>query len=489
MGLPLLAVHTLRSLEVAAAKSLAPGTLMLRAGAAAAHWIAQRIGVPPKAIVVLCGPGNNGGDGYVCALELAKRGHRVACVALAVPATDDARATAAAWRASGGAVHDRVDPDALCDVVIDAIFGIGLKRPLEGAFAAACDWFNAQPKALRVALDVPSGLDADRGCWVGGRAGVTAHMTITFLGAKPGLFTGAGCDAAGEVVVDSIGVDAPAVSRITLLEPGDFARLCVPRARDSHKGDYGNVGVLGGGRGMIGAPLLAARAALRLGAGRVFVECIGAPELHYDPELMFRPLATVARLDALLVGCGLGTDDAAHAAVVASVERLCPAVFDADALNLLANDTALRGALARRTAATVLTPHPLESARLLGVTAVDVQGDRIGSARRLAEATNATVILKGAGSVIAQPDGRAWINPTGGPALATPGSGDVLGGMIAALIAQLPSAPTAAVEAALAAVWLHGAAADRHAGDVGLVAGEIAALAAAVLADLRRASV
>lgn len=484
MGLPLLSLDSLRAIEVDAARSLAPGTLMLRAGAAAAHRIAQRIGTPPKTIVVVCGPGNNGGDGYVSALELARRGHLVECVALAPPVTADARRTAAAWRDSGGTVRAGIDTAASFQVVVDAMFGIGLKRPLEGVFAAACGWINGQRKALRVALDVPSALDADRGCWVGGQTGVIADLTITFLAAKPVLFTGVGCDAAREVLIEPIGVEAPA-SSIVLLDPGDFPALCAPRARDSHKGDYGNVGVLGGGRGMIGAPLLAARAALRLGAGRVFVECVGAPELQFDPvhpELMFRSLSTLARLDALVVGCGLGTDAAARAAVTASIERTCPVVFDADALNLLAQDASLLRALSQRAALSVLTPHPLEAARLLGVTAVDVQADRIGSARRLAATTGATVILKGAGSVIARPDATVWINPTGSPALATPGSGDVLGGMIASLTAQSP----APLEATLAAVWLHGAAADRHAGDVGLVAGEIAAGAVAALVQLRR---
>jgi hydroxyethylthiazole kinase-like uncharacterized protein yjeF len=488
MGQPLLSVDTLRAMEVEAAKSLAPGTLMQRAGAAAARRITQRIGAPPKAAAIVCGPGNNGGDGYVCALELARRGHHVECFALGAPATEDARNAAAAWRQSGGAVRETIDSARAFDVVVDAMFGIGLQRPLEGRFAAACDWFNAQRTAVRVALDVPSALDADRGSWVGGKAGVNVDLTITFLGAKPCLFTGVGCDAAGEVVIESLGVEPPDTS-MTLLDPHDFQAICRPRARDSHKGTYGNVGVLGGGRGMIGAPLLAARAALRLGAGRVFVQCLGAPELQYDaiqPELMFRPLATIDRLDALVVGCGLGTDDDAHATLQAAFGRPCPVVFDADALNLLAQHAALLGALKQRKAPSVLTPHPLEAARLLGVAPAEIQADRIGSARRLARETGATVILKGAGSVIASPDASVWVNPTGGPALATPGSGDVLGGMIASLIAQSPSV----LQAMLAAVWLHGAAADHTNGDVGLVAGEIAARAVACLVDLRkRASV
>ncbi|HUL68566.1 MAG TPA: NAD(P)H-hydrate dehydratase [Burkholderiaceae bacterium] len=456
---------------------------MQRAGAAAARQIAQRLGTP-KTVAIVCGPGNNGGDGYVCALELAQRGHRVECAALSPPVTDDARAAAAAWRASGGTVRDGIDPAARYDAVVDAMFGIGLSRPLDRAFAAAASWINAQRAGSRIALDVPSGLDADRGSWVGAKPGVTADQTITFLGAKPGLFTGAGCDAAGEVLVESIGVELPG-SQLTLTDRADFASICRPRARDSHKGDYGNVGVIGGGIGMVGAPLLAARAALRMGAGRVFVECIAAPAPQFDPlhpELMLRSVRALERLDAVVIGCGLGTDAGASAALEWALTAKCPAVFDADALNLLARDAALREALRRRGGTSVLTPHPLEAARLLQATAQEVQADRIGCARRLAHATTATVVLKGAGTVIALPDGRAWINPTGTPALATPGSGDVLGGMIGAMLAQ----PFMPLEATLAAVWLHGAAADRFDGDVGLVAGEIAARSAACLAQLRR---
>lgn len=484
MGLPLFEVAALRAVEANAAKALRPGALMQRAGAAAARQIAQRLGTTPKTVAIVCGAGNNGGDGYACALELAQRGHRVECVALAHPATDDARATAAAWQASAGKTSDGIDGEMTYDAVVDAMFGIGLARPLQGTFAAAAEWISAQHTSVRVALDVPSGLDADRGSWVGEQPGVVADLTITFIGAKPGLFTGAGCDAAGQVLVESIGVELPE-ARVVLTDPADFKPLCKPRARDSHKGDYGNVGVIGGGIGMIGAPLLAARAALRMGAGRVFVDCIGAPSLQFDPlypELMLRSLRKVERLDALVSGCGLGMDADARTALEWVLAQECPAVFDADALNLLARDAVLREALRDRRATSVLTPHPLEAARLLQTTARDIQADRLGGARRLAHETGATVVLKGAGTVVALPDGRVWINPTGGPALATPGSGDVLGGMIGALLAQ----PFPPLEATLGAVWLHGAAADQSGGDVGLVAGEIAARAAACLVHLRR---
>jgi hydroxyethylthiazole kinase-like uncharacterized protein yjeF len=237
---------------------------------------------------------------------------------------------------------------------------------------------------------------------------------------------------------------------------------------------------------MVGAALLAARAALRLGAGRVYVESIGAPQLRLDPqqpELMFRPLGGVAALDALVVGCGLGADEAAHRALAWAIASPSALVLDADALNLLAADASWVASLRERRAATVLTPHPLEAARLLGVQAAEVQRDRLHAARALAAHTGAVTVLKGSGTVIARSDGRAWINPTGGPALATPGSGDALAGMIGALLAQRFDA----VEATLAAVWLHGAAADAHGGDVGLTAGDLPPLAAQRLIELRRA--
>jgi hydroxyethylthiazole kinase-like uncharacterized protein yjeF len=234
---------------------------------------------------------------------------------------------------------------------------------------------------------------------------------------------------------------------------------------------------------MVGAPLLAARAALRLGAGRVYVDCIGAPELRVDPvqpELMFRPHSSLEEIECAVAGCGLGTDDDARAALAWAIERPHALVVDADGLNLLATDASLRQSLLQRQAVTVLTPHPLEAARLLATSAHAVQADRIGAARRLAAEYRAIVVLKGAGSVIARPDGRATINPTGSPALATAGTGDVLAGMLGALIAQCFDG----WQAVLAATWLHGAAVHGL-GDIGLVAGDVAPRAVEVLRGLR----
>jgi hydroxyethylthiazole kinase-like uncharacterized protein yjeF len=483
MGTPLFTVAELRAIEQAAQAGLPPGELMARAGRGAARRIDALAGRRRASVCVVAGPGNNGGDGFVVAAELAARGHAVVCVLLgaAQPNPADARAAFQRWRDSGGTVLARL-PARRFDVAVDALFGIGLARPLEGVFLEATRWIDEHAEWV-IALDVPSGLDSDRGAWVGDVEGVHADLTVTFLGDKPGLRTGAGIDAAGEVEVDDLGVDAtePAVS---LTASGDFPDVALPRRRDTHKGSFGNVLVVGGGAGMVGAPLLAARAALRLGAGRVYVDCIGAPELRVDPvqpELMFRPHVSITDPECVVVGCGLGVDDPARSALVWSLARPRACVLDADALNLLAEEPALReAALRERTAPAVLTPHPLEAARLLAVSAHEVQRDRLGAARRLAADMRAFVVLKGAGTVVAAPDGRAGINATGSAALATAGTGDVLAGMLGALLAQ----GFDAWQSVVAAVWLHGAAV-RGAGDIGVVAGDLAPRAAEALRGLR----
>ena len=378
MGRPLYRVEELRTIERSAAQTLPAGTLMARAGRAAAAYIAQQHAGAASSVCIVCGPGNNGGDGFVVAAELRARGHDVLCVLLgtAQPATSDALDAHARWTASGGRVEPHVPLDGRFDVVVDALFGIGMARPLAGEFLAAVEWMNRQ--ALVYAIDVPSGLDADTGAWVGGVAGVCAKATVTFIGDKPGLHTGHGVDAAGDVVVESIGIDAPASSG-HLIGVDDLGTVRLPRRRDTHKGTYGNLVVVGGGRGMVGAALLAGRAALRLGAGRVYIDAIGAPDFRVDPacpELMFRPLSELDDLHAIVVGCGLGADADGHAAVSAVLARNAPLVVDADALNLIAADAELQRRAIGRGAPLVLTPHPLEAARLLGSTASSVQADR-----------------------------------------------------------------------------------------------------------------
>ena len=482
MGRFLYRVEELRAIEQAAQATLPPGALMARAGRAAADRIAEHHGSGSRAFCIACGPGNNGGDGFVVAEELSERGHEVVCALLGSdrPTAADAQAAHDRWIAGGGRVRKSLPADARFDGVIDAMFGIGLTRPLSTDFAAASEWLSR--RAPVVAIDVPSGLDADTGAWVGGVTGVVASTTITFIGDKPGLHTAAGLDAAGTVVVEPIDTN-PVAGHGMLTDAADFGPILHRRRRDTHKGSFGNVLVLGGGRGMVGAALLGGRAALRLGAGRVYVDAIGAPEFLVDPvqpELMFRDLADLEDLQAIVVGCGLGTGDEARIALAAALDRATALVADADALNLIAADASLQNRVRRRTVATILTPHPLEAARLLGCSAADVQQDRIAAARRIAARFGAIVILKGAGTVIARPTGTYAINPTGSPALATAGTGDVLAGMLGALLAQGFSA----WDTAVAATWLHGRAAD-DGPEIGLVAGDVPSRAAAALARLR----
>jgi ADP-dependent NAD(P)H-hydrate dehydratase / NAD(P)H-hydrate epimerase len=483
MSAHLYRVADLRAIEQQAQASLAPGTLMARAGRAAADRI---VSMQPSSrrgsFCVVCGPGNNGGDGFVIAAELGARGQEGICVLLGAdrPAATDAGAAYERWLAAGGNVLKSPPAEGRFDTVIDALFGIGLARPLAGEFHAAADWINRRESV--VAVDVPSGLDADTGAWVGDVPGIEATATVTFIGDKPGLHTAAGADAAGIVYVEAIGTQPPATEGI-LITPSDLAPMLRKRRRDSHKGTYGNVLIVGGGRGMVGAALLGGRAALRLGAGRVYVELLGAPEFRVDPmqpELMFRALTDLTDLQAVVVGCGLGTDAAARGRLLDVLACDTAAVIDADALNLIAADADLGENVRQRRAPTLLTPHPLEAARLLGCKASEVQADRVDAARQLARRYGAMALLKGAGSVIAAPDGRYAINPTGSPALATAGTGDVLAGMLGSFLAQ----GLGDWDAALAATWLHGRAAE-DSGDAGLVAGEVAPRAADVLRRLR----
>ena len=480
MSTPLLNIAQLRTLEKQMEAQLGAGVLMARAGAATAVWVAAQWPERKTRILIVCGPGNNGGDGYACASALAAAGYAPTVVACAASSTHDAQQARAQWSAAHSVLNE-LPPLEGYALIIDALFGVGLSRALSGFMYEAVQAINAakaKAKAHVLALDCPSGLDVERGAWVGDIPGVQAHTTLTFIAAKPGLYTGVATDACGEVIVESLGVDIATWVQPAgwLNAPEQFSTVCQPRRHDTHKGTYGAVAVVGGNVGMVGAALLAARAALRLGAGRVYVDAIGAPELRVDPlqpDLMFQPIAQLTQIKAVVLGCGLGQDERARAAFAQALALPVTHIIDADALALLQPDIAL-------TQPAVLTPHPLEAGRLLHCSAAEVQRDRIGAARRLAAQTNSVVVLKGAGTVIATKT-HYWINPTGNAALATAGTGDVLAGMIAALVAQGHTA----LESALAATWLHGAAAQAHGADMGLVAGDVAALAVRVLAQLR----
>jgi ADP-dependent NAD(P)H-hydrate dehydratase / NAD(P)H-hydrate epimerase len=477
----------LRRIEQQHGRNLPPGTLMARAGGAAAQWLDRRVAVRPASFLMLCGPGNNGGDGYVCARILRELGHSCLCWSQSAPTTDDARGAHAAWLAAGGESTTQLPKSGRFDAIVDAMFGIGLSRPLSGAYLEASNWANDNGIEV-IALDVPSGLDADSGAWVGDVPGIRAHATVTFLGDKPGLHMSDGCDGAGIVHVDRLGIEAETAAG-QLNGPDQFAAVTARRKLNSHKGRYGTVAVIGGESGMVGAALLAGRSALRLGAGRVYVCCVGAPDLSVDPycpELMIRSLDRLPAVEVAVIGCGLGTSELARRTLRQALGQDTPVVLDADALNLIASDDRLKQALIGRNAPSVLTPHPAEAARLLaGVPAIHVNADRIAATILLAQQLSATIVLKGAGTVIVErPTDREryWINPTGGPALSSAGTGDVLSGMIGALMVQGFETLTAT----LAAVWLHGAAAQAYGGDIGLLASEVPALAVRELARLRR---
>jgi len=492
MNTQLYSVAEIRTIEGAARAGLPPGTLMRRAGKAASALALDLLkGRPPATVLVLAGPGNNGGDALEVAANLAGAGCTVEVVRLAGSApSPETQAALERARTAGLRFIDTVPADAQPSLVVDGLFGIGLARPLAGRARALVERVNEQVKAMScpvLALDVPSGLDADTGAIVGRNgAAIAATHTITFLGDKPGLHTGDGCDHAGQVHVDLLDVEVSEPAQARLNAPALFAASLVPRRRNSHKGSFGDVAVLGGAQGMLGAALLAARGALYAGAGRVFVAALDAA-IGVDatqPEIMFRDAVGFAfERRTVVAGPGLGDASQAMRLLGKVIDGSGPLLLDADGLNLVAASPDLQERLARHDGPVVLTPHPLEAARLLGVTAAIIQADRLEHARELAQRLDAVVVLKGAGSVIARPDGEIAINPTGNPGLATGGSGDVLAGLCGALLGQ----GWPAWEAALGAVWLHGAAADRLVaggdGPVGLTAGE---LPRAIRAEINR---
>ncbi|WP_323141648.1 NAD(P)H-hydrate dehydratase [Massilia phyllosphaerae] len=482
MDTQLYSVAQIRAIEQAAQAGLPPGTLMRRAGAASAARALDLLKGRPVAdlslpVMVLAGPGNNGGDALEAAVHLSEAGWTVEVVHLA-GSTPSPETQAALERARGAGLRfiDAVAADAQYALVVDGLFGIGLTRPLTGQARQLAEQVNIMRGPV-LALDVPSGLDADTGAIVGpGGVAVAATHTITFLGDKPGLHTGDGCDYAGRVSVDLLDVAVREAAQVRCNTPALFGACLAPRRRNSHKGSFGDVAVLGGAPGMLGAGLLAARGALFAGAGRVFLVALDAA-LGVDPlqpEIMLRDAAGFAfERRTVVAGPGLGDSSQAMRLLGKVIDGSGPLLLDADGLNLVAASPDLQARLAHHDGPVVLTPHPLEAARLLGVTAAIVQADRLENARELAQRLNAVVVLKGAGSVIARQDGEVAINPTGNPGLATGGSGDVLAGVCGALLGQ----GWPAWEAALGAVWLHGAAADRlvadGAGPIGLTAGEL----------------
>ncbi|HUX31990.1 MAG TPA: NAD(P)H-hydrate dehydratase [Thiobacillus sp.] len=454
---PLFTAAAMREIDRQWAARHPAASLMARAGADAAELagtLASESGAP---VLVLAGPGNNGGDALVAARRLTAQGFRVDVVSRADPARlpPDAARAWAGWRENGGTILADIPPLRRYSLVIDGLFGLGLQRDIGGEDAHWIEQAN-EMDCPKLALDVPSGLDSDSGRIRG--IALRADHTLTFIGLKPGLFTADGPDYAGQLHLDLLGIDPadlPAAPGIALTQLESRHRLPA-RVQNSHKGLFGHVGIVGGSHGMVGACLLAGRAALRQGAGSVTLGALDERVVvdYGEPRLMFAvPENLVGRHPGVLaVGPGLGQGARAHALLEAALTAPCPLVLDADALNLLAGSPALANRAARRSHPTLLTPHPGEAARLLGVSGTDIQANRIEAAQRLSAQYHAHVALKGAGTVIAHPDGRYAINTSGGPWLAQAGSGDRLTGMVAALLGQ----GMAAGDALEAAVWLHG---------------------------------
>lgn len=433
-------------------------------------------------IAVFCGPGNNGGDGVAAARLLLKEGYRVRAFLVGdrEKMTPDERAMEEKLREAGG----ELEPFDLesqriilwlstCDCVVDALFGVGLKRPLEGEFLTLVQRLNSMRIPV-VACDFPSGVNGDTGEILGDA--VQAKVTVTFTCAKPGLYLGAGAGRAGKVQIMDIGIPFDLANeriwcvpeRIQAM-PGDVCRNLPRRPVDGHKGDFGKLFILAGSEGYTGAPNLAARAALRTGAGLVF---LGVPREIYPilavkcdeampfplPNEYSKILEKARSCDVAVIGPGLGQEPRTQRLVRSLLEDLdIPVVLDADGINALVGHIDI---LDKRSAPTVLTPHAGEYARLTG-TSLPVR-DRLSAARSFAKEHRCTLVLKGHGTVTAAPSGQCWICGTGNPGMAKGGSGDVLSGMIAALWGQkhLVGQYTGLSELAAWAVWFHGKAGD-----------------------------
>ncbi len=501
---PLVCAEEMRALDRHTIDQLGvPGELLMESAgrAVADRVLANRSaglqGRGPVAIV--CGRGNNGGDGFVVARHLAVLGVPIAVSVLGGPKglSGDAAANLARLSALG---IETLDHPANADepsIVVDALFGTGLTRELSGDAATHVEWLRAQRErgVHVIAVDLPSGLDSDTGQVLGIAA--PASETVTIGLPKIGLCLEPGRSCAGEIYVARIGIcdESPDVRARAELWSEETAASKLPRrAASGHKGSFGHVLVVAGSRGKSGAAQLCSLGAARVGAGLVTVACpAGLNEILEvkTTEAMTAPvpdtedhafaavsashlLALAEARDIVALGPGIGT----HEETVSLVHELAkrierPLVIDADGLNAFAQHTDALAILKARTATSVLTPHPGEAARLLGSTASEINRDRVAAARTLASRSGGVVVLKGAATVVADPGGRAAINPTGGPALAAGGTGDVLTGTIAGLLAQRMEA----FEAATLGVYLHGLAADRLAsqrGNSGLLAHEIA---------------
>jgi len=479
---PLYTAAQVRALDRAAIAGGITGLeLMSRAGEAAYAEIRQRWPAARRWLV-LCGAGNNGGDGYVIATLARAEGLEVSLLQLADAARiqGDAARARARYLAAGGVESGFDGRLPAAEVVVDALLGTGLERPVSGELAAAITQANALD-ARRVAVDIPSGLAADTGRILG--VALRADLTVSFIGLKQGLYTGQGPDCCGEIVFRDLDVPATAYAGVepgTERLPAHPARAALaPRPRSAHKGAAGRLLVVGGDQGYAGAPRLAGEAALRSGAGLVTLatraehapaQAAARPELMCHGVAGRRELAGLcARADVIAIGPGLGQAAWGRELLAEALLATCPLVLDADALNLLAQDP-------RPLPQAVLTPHPGEAARLLACTVAAVEADRFAAVRELQRRYAGVVVLKGAGTLVAAPGRPVAVCPYGNPGMASGGMGDVLTGVIGALLAQ----GLAPADAARAGVCLHA-----RAGDVAAARGERGLIASDLFACLR----
>ncbi len=498
---PVLDAGQMRAADAAAIRGGVPSSRLMENAAQA--LVEELLLSYPDAteVAVVCGPGNNGGDGLAAARLLGQRGLSVSLFSLGDPASyrGDAERNASLAREAGLEVaplsrrgSGRLLASRLgrAGVIVDALFGTGLTRALSGSAARAVSAINSAGRPV-VAADLPSGLSADTGQLIG--PCVSAAVTVAFAALKYAHVFWPARGFCGRVVVGDIGIPGKTLlgraGSLWLAEDRDLRAWLRPRPPDSHKGDFGRLAVVAGSRGKAGAAVLTARGALRAGAGLVTVFCPASIEsivVSALPEAMTRGLPekdgalaedaaealarAIGEFDAAVAGPGLGTAPGTVAALESLLAARCPLVCDADALNAFAGRPR---AFSRRRAKTILTPHPGEAARLLATTGRQVQEDRIAAASRLMRATGAVVLLKGAGSLTSAPSGRVTVNPTGSPLMSTAGAGDVLAGAVGAFL----SAGMDAERAAIAAAYLHGLAGERLAdrlGDAGLLSGELA---------------
>ncbi len=472
-------VEGVRQVDRAAIKGLGiPGYTLMKS--ASVEALNEAISFFPSAQrwQVICGAGNNGGDGYVLARLAAQRGISVSVTALTPTETlkGDAATAYADFVTDGGQADPwQGAPHAHVDLIVDAMLGSGLVRDVKGQYADVVNAINSHATPV-MALDIPSGLDGDSGAIRG--VAVRADLTVTFVGLKTGLFLNDGPDCVGELRFSDLQISQECYEksevRLRRIEYAEFATAMPPRNRNAHKGDFGHLLLVGGGPGMPGAVRLAGEAALRCGAGRVSVATHVSHHAAITsgrPELMChgidKPSESRSLLDTagtLALGPGLGTGEWGRSLFDEVVKSDLPMVVDADALNLLA-------ASPERRDRWVLTPHPGEAARLLDTDAASIQKDRLGAIEKLTEKYGGTIVLKGAGTLVSASDGPSWISTSGNPGMASPGMGDVLTGVVAALLAQGMSVESAAIFG----VEIHALAGDRAAksGERGLIASDV----------------